>query len=71
MSDFLIKLFVTKGKDDNSPALRKKYGVFSSIVGVILNVVLAVFKLIVGLISSSIAIIFIYNVFRCNYKRMC
>jgi len=57
MTDFLTKIFV---KDYNSPELpevREKYGTFSSVVGVIVNVLLATLKLIAGILSGSIAII--------------
>ena len=57
MTDLLIKLFV---KDHNNPdkaEVREKYGVFSSIVGIITNLILAALKLIAGILSFSIAIV--------------
>ena len=57
MTDFLIKLFVKDHDRPNDPSVREKYGVFSSIVGIITNLILAAIKLIAGILSSSIAII--------------
>ena len=57
MTKLLIKLFV---KDYDSPKrsdVRERYGVFSSVVGVIINLILAAIKIIAGLLSFSIAII--------------
>ncbi len=57
MTDFLAKIFVKDYQNPEKPAVREKYGVFSSIVGIITNILLAAIKLIAGLLSSSIAII--------------
>ena len=57
MTDLLIKIFV---KDHSSPSetvVRERYGVFSSIVGIITNLILAGIKLLAGLLSASIAIV--------------
>ena len=57
MTDFLIKIFVKDHDKPNIPSVREKYGVFSSIVGIIVNLILAAIKLIAGILSFSIAII--------------
>ena len=53
MSEFLLKLFERKHKDQS----REEYGIFAGAVGLICNVVLFAFKIAVGIISSSISII--------------
>lgn len=57
MTNLLIKLFVKDYTNPDDTAVREKYGVFSSIVGIITNLILAAIKLIAGLLSFSIAII--------------
>ena len=57
MTKFLIKLFV-KGKDNvEDPNIRGKYAMLSSITGIVVNVLLSVFKLIIGIIANSMSII--------------
>ena len=56
MTQLLIKLFI-KDKNVKDLEVRNKYAMLSSITGIILNILLSVFKLIVGLISNSISII--------------
>ena len=57
MTDLLIKLFVKDHAKPDDTAVRERYGVFSSIVGIITNLILAALKLIAGVLSFSIAII--------------
>ena len=57
MTALLIKLFVKDHQNPNNTKVRERYGVFSSIVGIITNLILASLKLIAGLLSFSIAII--------------
>ncbi len=56
MTNLLIKLFI---KDDNVKDLnvRSKYGMLSSITGIVVNILLSLMKLIIGIISGSISII--------------
>ena len=56
MTQLLIKLFI-KDKNVKDLEVRNKYAMLSSITGIILNILLSVFKLIIGLISNSISII--------------
>ncbi len=56
MTNFLVKKFIPNYNDVNSPTVRRKYGVLSGIVGIIINILLFVAKFFVGLISSSIAV---------------
>ena len=57
MTDLLIKLFVKDHTRPEDIAVRERYGVFSSIVGIITNLILAALKLAAGLLSFSIAIV--------------
>lgn len=57
MTDLLIKLFVKGHTNPEDVAVRERYGVFSSIVGIITNLILAALKLVAGLLSFSIAIV--------------
>lgn len=56
MTDLLIKFFVRDYKNPEDVAVRERYGVFSSIIGIITNLILAGLKLIAGILSFSIAI---------------
>ena len=46
MTNLLIKFFIKDYNDPSNPQVREKYGVFSSIVGIITNLILAAIKLI-------------------------
>ena len=56
MTKLLIKLFV-KSNDVKDLKVRNKYAMLSSITGIIVNILLSIFKFIVGLISNSRSII--------------
>lgn len=57
MIDFLSKLFVKNYDSPENPGVRKDYGTFSSIVGICVNFLLAIIKVVAGILSSSAAII--------------
>jgi cation diffusion facilitator family transporter len=57
MTELLSKLFVKNYDHPEDKKTRERYGIFSSIVGIIVNTLLSLLKLIIGLISSSMAII--------------
>ena len=57
MTKLLIKLFIKNYDNPDNAGVRKKYGTFSSIVGITVNIILALFKFIAGILSSSVAII--------------
>ncbi len=70
MTDFLLKLFFKEYKEARKNAKgassvaiipdendRLKLGVLSGIVGIVLNVILSVFKMVFGLITKSISIV--------------
>ena len=56
MTDFLVKLFVKNYQDTDNTDVRTSYGVLSSIVGTICNVLLFMAKLLIGLFMHSLAI---------------
>ena len=57
MTNFLINLFIKDKDNVQDRNVREKYGMLSSITGVIVNILLSVFKLIIGVIASSMSII--------------
>ncbi|MBP3327722.1 MAG: cation transporter [Clostridia bacterium] len=57
MTSLLIKLFVKDAENTKSEKVRMKYGILSGTVGIILNIILSVFKMIFGAITKSVSII--------------
>lgn len=57
MSNFLARLFIKDYKNISNPKVRKAYGTLSSVVGVIINFILAGIKILAGVLSGSVAII--------------
>ena len=57
MIEFISKLFIKNHNLPDLPEVRKSYGTLSSIVGICVNFLLALIKLIAGVLSSSSAII--------------
>lgn len=57
MTNLLIKLFIKNRDDLADTTVREKYGTFASIIGIILNAMLAAMKMAVGIISGSLAIL--------------
>lgn len=56
LSKFLISKFVKNYKDVHNKKVRDSYGYLGGLVGIILNLILFGTKLIIGIISNSIAI---------------
>ncbi|MCL2378538.1 MAG: cation diffusion facilitator family transporter [Defluviitaleaceae bacterium] len=52
----LLKLFIKDHTNTESPQVRKKYGLLSGICGIILNMILAALKFLIGAITNSVAI---------------
>lgn len=52
----LVKLFIKNSENTRSSVVREKYGILSGIVGIIVNVILAAAKFLIGTVSRSIAI---------------
>ena len=57
MGNLFIKLFVRDYENTSDPKVRERYGKFAGVVGIISNVVLCTMKILIGIFSSSIAII--------------
>ena len=56
MTSLLIRLFIKDPRNTASPTVRRAYGTMTSIVGIVLNLLLAAGKFTVGAISASISI---------------
>ena len=57
MTKFLIKLFIKDKDNVQNVEVREKYGMLSSITGIVVNILLSIFKLIIGVFAKSMAII--------------
>ena len=57
MTKFLIKLFIKDNKNTKNQEVRGKYAMLSSITGIVVNILLSVFKLVIGIFANSISII--------------
>ncbi len=57
MSELLIRLFIKNSNEVANNAVRKSYGTLGSIVGIICNLILCIFKIVVGGITGSISIV--------------
>ena len=57
MTNLLIKLFIKNKDDVENQEVRGKYAMLSSITGIIVNVLLSIFKIIIGAIANSMSII--------------
>ena len=56
MFSALVKLFIKDSENTKSALVREKYGILSGITGIIVNIVLATAKFLIGTMSRSIAI---------------
>ncbi len=56
MTELLCRLFVRNHEHTSDPAVRRSYGTMVSVVGIVLNLLLAAGKLTVGLLFGAIAI---------------
>ena len=52
----LVKLFIKDSENTKSTVVREKYGILSGVTGIIVNVILAAAKFLIGTMSRSIAI---------------
>ena len=57
MTNFLIKIFIGKNKDENDPAVRAKYASLAGFTGILLNILLFAGKLTLGILAASVAMI--------------
>ena len=56
MTSLLIRLFIKDPRNVASPAVRRAYGTMTSIVGIVLNLLLAAGKFTVGLLFGAISV---------------
>ena len=56
MISFLSRFFIKNHNDHSSPVVRRAFGTLCGIVGIVLNIILFLIKLLAGTISNSIAI---------------
>ncbi len=56
MTKLITRLFIKDAENTGNPAVRTRYGVVSSAVGIVCNLFLAVLKFILGILSHSIAV---------------
>lgn len=57
MTELLINLFIKDKSDTVNSETRIKYGILSGVVGIVLNVILSVFKMVFGALTKSVSII--------------
>ena len=57
MTNFLIKIFIKDKDNVEDQEVRGKYAMLSSITGIIVNILLSIFKIIIGVIANSMSII--------------
>lgn len=56
LTEIFLKRFIKNYDDVRNPEIREKYGILSSAVGIIINIMLSLSKFIIGTISHSISI---------------
>ena len=56
MTNLLCRIFIKGYKEPLNPTTRKKYGTMASVVGILLNICLSLLKLVVGILTSSVAV---------------
>lgn len=57
MVSLLSKIFIKDYKNYTDPSVRRRYGMLTGIVGIVLNFLLFVGKLIAGILTSSVSVI--------------
>ena len=56
MTNLIIRLFVQDADNTSNPAVRARYGIVSSAVGILCNTLLAALKFVLGVMSNSISV---------------
>lgn len=57
MTDLLIRIFVKDHANTHDARVRQRYGTMTSLIGIAVNILIATFKLVVGLLTASVAIV--------------
>lgn len=52
----LLRLFIKDYKDNRSPAVRSRVGILAGAVGIVCNLLLALGKLVLGIVSASVSV---------------
>lgn len=56
MTALLIKLFIKNPDDTKALAVRNRYGNLGSVIGIVVNVLLSLFKILVGILSGALSL---------------
>ena len=56
MTEILCKLFIKDRENIKTPEVRRAYGTLGSVVGIILNLILAIGKCVVGVLFGAISL---------------
>ncbi len=56
MTQLIIRLFIKNADNTSNPAVRAKYGIVGSVVGIVCNLLLAALKFVLGTVSNSISV---------------
>jgi cation diffusion facilitator family transporter len=57
MTALIIRLFVKDSDKVKNPKVRERYGVVAGMVGIVLNILLTLFKIITGLVTGTMSIV--------------
>ena len=57
MIDLLSRLFVKNHTNPTDPAVRRAYGTMVSVIGIVMNLLVALFKLIAGIVFASVSVL--------------
>ena len=56
MMSLLVQMLIKNKDEVSNPSVKKAYATLSSVVGIMLNLLLCVAKIVIGLLSHSISI---------------
>ena len=56
MMSLFMRMFIKNNEDVSNPSVKKAYATLSSVVGILLNLFLCTAKIVIGLLSRSVAI---------------
>lgn len=57
MTELLIRIFIKDRENTSSEKVRIRYGTLSGVTGIVLNVILSVFKMVFGALTKSVSIV--------------
>ncbi|QTQ16829.1 hypothetical protein [Treponema parvum] len=56
MFGILVRIFIENPENTSDFAVREKYGILCGVLGLFFNLLLFIFKLIVGIVTRSVAV---------------